>query len=75
MTNRELKRLRFVKGKEREHLLEWIAKIQDPITRQIFVLRFVHCLGWEKVADKMGGMNTGEGCRKRMYRELERPSE
>ena len=56
---------------ERNRLERYIAEIPDSLTRQIFQLRFVNGLTWTQIAFSVGGGNTEEGVRKRVYRYLE----
>lgn len=55
---------------ERNRLERYIADIPDSLTRQIFTLRFINGLTWQQIAFSVGGGNTGEGMRKRVYRYL-----
>jgi hypothetical protein len=56
---------------ERARLERYIAEIPDSLTRQIFQLRFINGLTWGQIAFTVGGGNTEEGVRKRVYRYLE----
>ena len=56
---------------ERNRLERYIAEIPDSLTRQIFQLRFINGLTWTRIAFSVGGGNTKEGVRKRVYRYLE----
>lgn len=56
---------------ERNRLERYIAEIPDSLTRQIFQLRFINGLTWTHIAFSVGGGNTEEGVRKRVYRYLE----
>lgn len=56
---------------ERARLERYIAEIPDSLTRQIFQLRFINGLTWLQIAYSVGGNNTEEGVRKRVYRYLE----
>lgn len=55
---------------ERARLERWISEIPDSLTRQIFHYRFVECLNWVQVALRVGGGNTEDGVRQRVYRYL-----
>lgn len=55
---------------ERNRLERYIAEIPDSLTRQIFQLRFIDGLSWLQVAYSIGGNNTEQGVRKRVYRYL-----
>ena len=56
---------------ERARLERYIVEIPDSLTRQIFQLRFINGLTWVQIAFSVGGGNTEEGVRKRVYRYLE----
>lgn len=53
---------------ERLRLEEYINTIDDSLTRELFHLRFVDGLSWEDTARTIGGGNTVEGIKKRVYR-------
>lgn len=55
---------------ERNRLERYISGIEDSLTRQIFELRFAEGLSWSRVVASIGGGNTEEGARKRVYRYL-----
>ena len=55
---------------ERNRLERYIADIPDGLTRQIFTLHFIDGLNWARVAMRVGGGNTDESVRKRVYRYL-----
>lgn len=55
---------------ERARLERWISEIPDSLTRQIFTLRFAECMSWGQVALRVGGGNTVDGIRQRVYRYL-----
>lgn len=55
---------------ERNRLERYIAEIPDSLTRQIFQMRFINGLTWRQIAFSLGGGNTEEGVRKRVYRYL-----
>lgn len=57
---------------ERNRLERYISNIPDSLTRQIFLMRFIKGMSWQQIAFKVGGGNTAEGVRKRVYRYLER---
>ena len=54
--------------RERRRLEEYIARIPDSLTRQIFTLRFVEGRSWAGTAMGVGGGNTEESVRQRAYR-------
>lgn len=55
---------------ERSRLERYIAGIDDSLLRQIFTYRFVNGLPWNQVAACVGGWNTPEGVKKRVFRYL-----
>lgn len=55
---------------EYNRLMRYIDSIPDPLTRQIFTLRFVNGLNWNQVALHVGGGNTGDGVRMHVKRFL-----
>lgn len=55
---------------ERERLEQYIAGIDDPLIRQIFVARFVDGKTWAEVAYTVGGWNTPDSVKKACYRYL-----
>ena len=42
---------------------DFITTLDDPMLRQIIILRFVDGKSWFKVADAIGGNATADGCR------------
>lgn len=56
--------------RERSRLERYISDIPDSLTRQIFTLRFINGLTWVQIAMCVGGGNTDESVRKRVYRYL-----
>lgn len=55
---------------ERCRLERYIAGIPGSLTRMIFTLRFINGLSWYQIAMHIGGGNTEESVRKRVYRYL-----
>ncbi len=55
---------------EYNRLNRYIANVQDSLVRQIFTLRFVKGLSWNRVAMSVGGGNTADGVRKQVTRYL-----
>lgn len=55
---------------ERKRLEQYISEIPDSLTRLIFQLRFIDGFSWVRVAFSIGGGNTEESVRKRVYRYL-----
>lgn len=50
----------------------WISSIEEPLTRQVFQLRFLCGLSWADVAQTVGGRNTEAGVRMVCYRYLDK---
>lgn len=42
---------------------DFIATLDDPLLRQIIILRFVDGKSWFKVSEAIGGNATSDGCR------------
>lgn len=57
---------------ELEYLRNYIANIDDALTRRIFELRYINQYSWEQVARRVGGGNTAEAVRKRHNRYIRR---
>ncbi len=73
--NRKLRRLQRELNRRVEELMdlveeieEYLQTIDDCITRQAVLLKYVNGLTWEQTAASIGGGNTGEGIRKRVIR-------
>ena len=60
---------------ERNRLERYISGIPDSLTRQIFALRFINGFSWHQTAMRVGGGNTDESVRKRVYRYLQSSEE
>lgn len=60
---------------ERCRLERYIANIPDSLTRQIFALRFINGLNWYQIAMHVGGGNTEDSVRQRVYRYLKSTQE
>ncbi len=56
---------------ERGRLMRYITEIDDSLTREIFIFRFVNGLSWRQVAASVGGNNTADSCRMTCKRYLE----
>lgn len=50
---------------------DFIMTIEDPLLRQIIILRFVDGKSWVKVADAIGGSATADSCRMIFNRALQ----
>ena len=57
--------------KKEAEVYDFIATIEDSWMRQIVYMRCVNCLRWNKIADKMGGLNTDKSVSKSYYRYLD----
>ena len=55
---------------ELERLNRYVNSIDDSLIRQIIICRFEKCMSWQQIGRKIGGNNTGESLRKRLYRYL-----
>ena len=51
-----------------EELTDYIKSVNDPIVRLILTYRYVNNYSWQKTAFKIGGGNTVQGLRMRLYR-------
>lgn len=60
---------------ERNRLERYISSIPDSLTRQIFALRFINGLNWYQTAMHVGGSNTEDSVRQRVYRYLKSTQE
>ena len=49
---------------------QFVATIDDPLTRQIVKLRCVDCMRWDEVAEQIGRTATGENVRQMYHRFL-----
>lgn len=58
--------------KEIARLEQYIAKIDDEIIRVIFTARYIECMSWKEIAEKIGGHNTDESVKKLCYRYLKK---
>lgn len=75
MTMFELKQLRRLPpGAERDRLVKYIESVPDPITRRCLELRYREGLPWAEVARRIGGGNSENNVRMRVYRYLRRES-
>ena len=55
---------------ELERLNRYVNSIDYSLIRQIIICRFEKCMSWQQIGRKIGGNNTGESLRKRLYRYL-----
>lgn len=55
---------------ELNKLDRYVRNIDDSFIRQIIIYRFINNFSWTKIAWKIGGNNTAEGVRKKLYRYL-----
>ena len=55
---------------ERDEVWKYISSLDDPLMRQIIILRFIDGKSWFKVSEKIGGDTTDESCRKAFERFL-----
>lgn len=72
MTNKALKRYRASQSQdERNQIEQYVASIDDILTRRIFELRYIegeHMPTWRDVAQRIGGGNSEDGVRRRAGR-------
>lgn len=69
--NRRTEKLKCRLIKKKNELLElqeeiqnFVDGIEDSLTRQIITLRFINCLSWNEIADKIGASSSSESVRK-----------
>lgn len=60
---------------ERSRLMRYITDINDSLTREIFVFRFVNGLSWRQVAASVGGNNTEASVKMICYRHIKDANE
>ena len=58
--------------RERGSLEQYIAEIDDSLTRQVFTLRFVNGYSWTRVTACVGGGNNEDGIKQMCYRQLKK---
>ncbi len=57
-----------------EELTDYIENVDDPIVRLILTYRYINNFSWQKTAFKIGGGNTAQGLRMRLYRYFKKES-
>ena len=57
-----------------EELTDYIENVDDPIVRLILTYRYINNCSWQKTAFKIGGGNTAQGLRMRLYRYFKKES-
>lgn len=57
---------------EQQRLEQYITGIDNSFIRQIFTLRFMEGLTWQRVANRMGGKNSADSVRKISKRFLDK---
>ncbi len=60
---------------ERSRLMRYITEIDDSLTREIFIFRFVNGLPWRQVAASVGGNNTEASVKMICYRHIKDANE
>lgn len=55
---------------ELNRLTKYIQNVNDPLTRQIMTYRYIHGFNWQKTAFSIGGNNTADSLKKKLYRYL-----
>lgn len=79
MSPKQLKQIPYLTAVEDEtelaYLRQYIADIDDALTRRIFELRYIGRYSWMQVVRRLGGGNTAEAVRKRHNRYLKADNE
>ena len=57
-----------------DELTSYIKNVNDPIVRLVLTYRYVNNYSWQKTAFKIGGGNTVQGLRMRLYRYFKKES-
>ena len=57
---------------ELNKLDRYIQSVDDSLVRQIMTYRFINCYSWGKIAWQIGGNNSVDGIKKKLYRYLEK---
>ena len=68
---REVERLEKIVARSEISVRDFISEITDPRTRAIFELRYLCGMSWDDVACMIGGGNTFDSVRMRVYRYLD----
>ena len=55
---------------ELNRLTEYIQSVDDSLVRQIMTYRYIHGFSWQKTASSVGGNNTSDSLKKKLYRYL-----
>ena len=66
--SKQIERMKAMAERKRATILRFACSVDDPQMRLIIKFRFADCLPWHMVAWKLGGGNTGDGCRMRFKR-------
>lgn len=64
-------RLEQVVERSEREIRKWIDEIPDSRTRIIFNLRYLCGMGWQQVAEVIGGKNTENAVKSQCYRYLQ----
>ena len=64
-------RLEQVVERSEREIRKWIDEIPDSRTRIIFNLRYLCGMGWQQVAELIGGKNTENAVKSQCYRYLQ----
>lgn len=64
-------RLKQVVERSEREIRKWIDEIPDSRTRIIFNLRYLCGMGWQQVAEVIGGKNTENAVKSQCYRYLQ----
>ena len=55
---------------ELNRLDRYIQNVDDPLIKQVMIYRFISGYSWRKIAFQVGGNNSVDGLKKRLYRYL-----
>lgn len=55
---------------ELNRLNRYIQSVEDPLVKQIMIYRFINGCSWRKIAFQVGGNNSVDSVKKRLYRYL-----
>lgn len=68
---KKIRRLEDKIIKETDEIMDFIENITDPLTRLIFEYKYIRCMKWQQIANRIG-TNTADSCRKIHDRYLKR---
>lgn len=71
---KKIQKLTVKLTKEINEIMDFINGISDPLTRLIFEYKYIRCMKWQQIANRVGN-NTADSCRKIHDRYLKRGGE